>query len=89
MNRLARTTVVFLFFLSFLASAPSKSAAATITVNHAGCDSLVDAIDAANSDSLVNGCGPGEPGADVILLFRTRSSRRSTTPAQTVPTDCR
>lgn len=50
-----------------LALSASSAEAATMTIGVGGCNTLVDAIDAANSGGTVNGC-TGSGGADTIVL---------------------
>jgi len=59
----------FLALASALVAAVGAGPAegATITVDGVTCASLVDAVEAAETDAAVNGCGPGS-GPDVIEL---------------------
>ncbi len=50
-----------------LALSGGTAQAATITLGVGGCNTVVDAIDAANSGGTVNGC-TGSGGADTIVL---------------------
>lgn len=50
-----------------LALAGGSAEAATMTIGVGGCNTIVDAIDAANSGGTVNGC-TGSAGADTIVL---------------------